>query len=1544
MAAVVSFPPGGAIAVLLCTQGPRMQHRSRPYPHPPIPCPGPRSPLGRAAAVRTRGGRRPRLDRLALLAAFALTLVAPAVVRAVPHVAFGLAPFYPYDVYRDGQKVVSSIPTSGEGILSFEADGTGTFNILPAGSPADAEAPAAITSLVVASHGSSTVTLQWTAPGDDGGVGAAHLYDLRYATSLITEGSFAVATPVMGEPSPSPSGSLQVCVVPGLDPGTTYYFALRTADELLNWSGLSNVVSAETDGVAPPPPPPPPGGDEIPPAVVGNLAVALATTTTLTVTWTAPGDDGNAGAATEYDLRRATFPVTDANFLSCTRVTTLSAPQNAGQTESVVVGGLQSGVTYYFALKSADEVPNWSPISNGASGTTTAPPPPPPPEDDIPPAYCADLSAGDPTPHSIDLSWTAPGDDGDQGVASQYDLRYATSTITEANFAAATPVTGLELPRAGGQVEGITIDDLEPSTTYYFAFKAADEVPNWSVLSNVAQARTLDLPPAPDLTPPSTVTSLALDSVTDTSVRITWTAPGDDGSTGQATTYDLRYSTQPIHSLNFAQATRIATGTPRAPGEVERVTVSDLVPETTYYVALKAADEVPNWSGLSNLPSARTLAGTPPPPPPPDTTPPAAVTDLAVTATSDSSATLRWTAPGDDGASGQATEYDLRFATFAITASNFESATRVTDLATPRVAGSTEVVSIAGLAPATVYWFALKTADEVANLSVLSNVPSGATAETAPPPPPPPGGDLIPPAATSDLAVIARTETAITLSWTAPGDDGASGTAQSYDLRSAAVEITEANWDAAAQVAAEPSPGSAGTVEFCTVSDLSPGETYFFALKSRDDAGNVSPLSNVVSAATQALPAPDDVLPPAAVTTLAALEVGPRSATLTWIAPGDDGADGTAAAYDLRRSSTPISAATWPLADPVPLAAPPRAGGEPETIRVDGLPPRTRLYFALQSRDEADNLSPLSNLLEVTTSAIPDTLPPETILDLAVIDSSETSVTLGWTAPADLLPEGAEGDGRPSSYAVRRQAGGDEPFDWDAAVPCGEPAVQTPGTWVSFEVSELQPATSYRFAVRSRDEAGNWNEPSPSITGVTRVVTSPPPPPPPPPPAEGATLAPATVTTLVGYAAGPTTLRLTWQAVGDDGMSGAAARYQVRWSDLPVTPERWAALDSLAGLPAPGSSGSWESYDWPAREPGLTYHLAIRAIDEAGNAGPISDDAVVTMPLPGDEAPPAPPGAPRLETEGEAIVVSWDPSPDADVVGYRLLRRRGDRVEPQVLIELVRGLTWRDAAVVPSLLYGYCLHAVDASGNVSPETGEVLILAPRGEEAPDYSPLVRRVDILDATPPTPAEDAVRLRWQAELGYPLIGYRVYREAVDPSAEAGKSLDGAKASEGGEGSSGFRLLTEEPVIGDGLLQFEDAPPPPVGWYRYWIEVLGRAAEEPAAADSILIEWLDPILVEIRAVTPMPIRLGPNPTPGPLRIVYSREAAGEARLLVFDIGGRRVAEWTREDPAGRNTWEIDCLDLPDGRILGNGVYYLRLAAGGADRSSRFVVWRGK
>jgi hypothetical protein len=86
------------------------------------------------------------------------------------------------------------------------------------------------------------------------------------------------------------------------------------------------------------------------------------------------------------------------------------------------------------------------------------------------------------------------------------------------------------------------------------------------------------------------------------SLGLCWTAPGDDGWTGRAAAYDLRYSTAPITEANFTSATPVpGVPPPKRGGSDECITVDGLASEPAYYFAIKARDEAGNWSPLSNV-------------------------------------------------------------------------------------------------------------------------------------------------------------------------------------------------------------------------------------------------------------------------------------------------------------------------------------------------------------------------------------------------------------------------------------------------------------------------------------------------------------------------------------------------------------------------------------------------------------------------------------------------------------------------------------------------------------------------------------------------------------------------------------------------------------------------------------------------------------------------------------------------------------------------------------------------------------------------------
>ncbi|MEJ7646214.1 MAG: fibronectin type III domain-containing protein [Chryseolinea sp.] len=377
---------------------------------------------------------------------------------------------------------------------------------------------------------------------------------------------------------------------------------VSTSQLLFEFAGLNGQIgelavfgSASTDNQAP--------------SIPTGLASSNVTATGVTLNWSASSDNV---AVTGYEIYR------NGTLLSTVASTT--AP----------VTGLAASTTYLFKVRAKDAANNFSAFSNEISVTTSQTGGPCSPgkltltssmitgTGNVSALVDEQSIAGNPSQGSGGAPSTA-------WHAGWNSALYPASAVL--NFGSSTTINGIYLRDINdsgpftievgtpGNWSTIISDNLTGYmswnqhnvnvTTQYLRFTMG----NWS--ANVAEVVIYGCSGTvtPDTTPPAAVTTLAAGTASNNSVQISWSSTGDDGNTGTATAFDVRYSTSAITAANFASASQ-ASGepTPLASGASQSFLISGLAASTTYYFAMKVLDEVNNTSSISNVVSKATTA------------------------------------------------------------------------------------------------------------------------------------------------------------------------------------------------------------------------------------------------------------------------------------------------------------------------------------------------------------------------------------------------------------------------------------------------------------------------------------------------------------------------------------------------------------------------------------------------------------------------------------------------------------------------------------------------------------------------------------------------------------------------------------------------------------------------------------------------------------------------------------------------------------------------------------------------------------------------
>jgi len=115
-----------------------------------------------------------------------------------------------------------------------------------------------------------------------------------------------------------------------------------------------------------------------------------------------------------------------------------------------------------------------------------------------------------------------------------------------------------------------------------------------------------------DVTPPSPIATLAVDSTTQSEVRLHWTAPPNEGHALMTVTFLLRGSESPIDESEFESAPVFRNLVSNvSAGDLRSYTVGGLAADVQYHFVIKTRDQAGNLSKLSNEVVATTKAGPP---------------------------------------------------------------------------------------------------------------------------------------------------------------------------------------------------------------------------------------------------------------------------------------------------------------------------------------------------------------------------------------------------------------------------------------------------------------------------------------------------------------------------------------------------------------------------------------------------------------------------------------------------------------------------------------------------------------------------------------------------------------------------------------------------------------------------------------------------------------------------------------------------------------------------------------------------------------------
>ena len=1075
---------------------------------------------------------------------------------------------------------VSAINSVGTGTASSVADATTDDTATTV--------PGAPTSLTATASGSTGIDLSWTAPADDGGSDITG-YRIEVSPNGTSSWNDLVAN----------TGSTTTYSHTGLDAGDTRHYRVSAINSV-GTGAASNVADATTDAAAP----------TVPGAPTGLTATASGTST-INLSWDAPSNDGGASIS-GYRIEVSSNGGTSwSNREANTNTTTTTYSHT----------GLDAGTTRHYRVSAINSVGTGT-ASSVADATT----------DDTAttvPGAPTSLSATASGTTAINLSWTAPADDGGSDITG-YRIEVSPNGTSSWN----------DLVANTGSTTTYSHTGLDAGDTRHYRVSAINSV-GTGTASSVADATTDDTA----TTVPGAPTSLTATASGTSTIDLTWNAPSDDGG-ASISGYKIEVSSNGGTSWSNREANTNNTTTTYAH--------TGLSAGTTRHYRVSAINSV-GTGAASSTANATTDDAAP--------TEPGAPTGLTATASGTSTIDLTWNAPSDDGdasitgykievspngssgwsnlvantnnttttyshtglSAGTTRHYRVSAINSVGTGTASSTANATTDDAAPTEPGAptgltatasgTSTINLTWNAPsddggASISGYKIEVSsnggtswsNREANtnnttttyahtglsagttrhyrVSAINSVGTGAASSTANAT----TDDAAPtePGAPTGLTATASGTSTINLDWTEPADDGgASITGYKIEV---SPNGSSSSWtDLVANT---------GTTTTYSHTGLSAGTTRHYRVSAINSAGTGA-ASNVDNATTA-------TTVPGAPTSLTATASGTSTIDLTWNAPSDDGG-ASISGYKIEVSSN--GGTSWSNREA-------NTNNTTTTYAHTGLSAGTTRHYRVSAINSVGTGAASSTANATTDDAAPTE--PGAPTGLTATASGTSTINLDWTEPAD------DGGASITGYKIEVSPNGSSSSWTDL--------VANTGTTTTYSHTGLSAGTTRHYRVSAINSAG---------TGAASNVDN----------ATTATTVPGAPTSLTATASGTTAINLSWNAPSDNG-GASITGYRIEvspngssssWSDLVANTNNTTTTYSHTGLSA-----------------GTTRHYRVSAINSVGT-GTASSTANATTDAPTE--PGAPTGLTATASGTSTIDLDWtEPSDDGDasISGYKI--------------------------------------------------------------------------------------------------------------------------------------------------------------------------------------------------------------------------------------------------------------------------------------------------